>query len=124
MPFCRRGADRRNRQLLLKPLVIIENECIPADRECYLGTSATRINTDRSPRFIRIRRSAVRLLYLEQLHARLLRALARAALDAEGFAAAATALLVRIAEGEATLQLLFDIIHLGPEDEHDRLRVD
>src|SRR4051794_22333314 len=44
--------------------------------------------------------------------------------DVEGFAAAAAALLVRIAESEARLDLVFDIIHLGADDEHGRLRVD
>src|SRR5207302_5273885 len=51
-------------------------------------------------------------------------AIARDSSDVEGFTAAATPLLVRIAEGEAILQLLFDVIHFGPEDEHDRFRID
>src|SRR5207249_3364812 len=48
----------------------------------------------------------------------------QASLDVEGLAAAAAALLVRIAESEAALQLLFEVIHLGPEDEHDRFWID
>src|SRR6185312_1690266 len=42
----------------------------------------------------------------------------------EGFAAAAAALLVRIAEGEARLELVLDIVHLGADDEHRGLGVD
>src|SRR5271169_2159564 len=94
------GLRRRDRQCLLEPRAIIEHQRIPTNRECYVDPSAPCIDPDRGTRFIRIRRSTVRFLDLEQLHARLLRALARAALDVEGFAAAATALLVRIAEGE------------------------
>src|SRR6266446_1377475 len=47
-----------------------------------------------------------------------------APLDVERFAAAAAAFLVGIAECEAALQLFLDVIHLGAEDEHDRLRID
>src|SRR6516162_8233171 len=47
-----------------------------------------------------------------------------APLYVEGFAAAAAPFLVRIMKGKAALQLLLDIIHLGAEDEHDRLRID
>src|SRR6516165_425715 len=122
----RRGSGLRRRvcQSLLEPRAIIKHQRIPTNRECDLGPSATCIYPDRGPRLIRIRRSAVRLLDLEQLHARLLRALVRAALHVEGFAAAAAALLIRISEGEAAFQFLFDVVHLGPEDEHDRLRID
>src|SRR5512146_552483 len=42
----------------------------------------------------------------------------------ETLAAAAAALFVRVAEDETGLQLFFDVVHLGAEDEHDRLRVD
>src|SRR5262249_40267702 len=123
-PHRRSGVDRRDQQPLLESPPIIENDRIPTNRKGYLGPSATGIDANRSPRFIRIRRSAIRLLYLEQFHASLLCALARDALNVKGLAAAATALLVRIVESEAALQLLFDVVHLGPEDEHDRLRID
>ena len=42
----------------------------------------------------------------------------------EGLAAAATTLLVGVAEGEARLQLVLDVVHLGTDDEHAGLRVD
>src|SRR6185437_3381783 len=42
----------------------------------------------------------------------------------EGFAAAAAPLLVGIAEGEARLDLVLDIVHLGADDEHRRLGID
>src|SRR5438132_846818 len=44
--------------------------------------------------------------------------------DMEGFAAAAAALLVRIAEDEARLELLLHIIHLGAQDEERGLGID
>src|SRR5205814_8333966 len=45
-------------------------------------------------------------------------------LNVERLAAAAAAFFVRIAEDEAGLQLLFDVIHLGADNEHDGFRVD
>src|SRR5437763_10421252 len=45
-------------------------------------------------------------------------------LNVERLAAAATALLVRVAEHEPRLQLLLDVVHFGAEDEHNGLRVD
>jgi iron-sulfur cluster assembly protein len=42
----------------------------------------------------------------------------------ERLAAAAAALLVRVAEDEARLQLVLDIVHLAAEDEQGRLGVD
>jgi hypothetical protein len=62
---CHAGLHRGDGQFLLKSLAIIENECVSANRECYLGPNATCINADRSSRLIRIRRSAIRLLDLE-----------------------------------------------------------
>src|SRR5215831_3189444 len=41
--------------------------------------------------------------------------------DVERLAATAAALFVRIAKGKAALQAFLDVIHLGAEDEHDRL---
>src|SRR5258708_19995623 len=52
------------------------------------------------------------------------RAISGASLDVEGFAAAAAAFLVGIAECEAAFQLFLNVIHLGAEDEHDRFRID
>src|SRR6516165_7024156 len=122
LPICRGRDDRRDRQRLLEPGTIIENERISANREGYLGTSTGDLDANRRARFIRTGWSAARLLNLEQLHSRRPERLPE--LDVKGLAAAAATLLVWIAEGEAALQLLFDIIHLGPEDEHDRLRID
>src|SRR5262249_16273017 len=45
-------------------------------------------------------------------------------LDVERLAAAAAALFVGIAEDEAGLQLVLDIVHLAAEDEQGRLGVD
>src|SRR5437764_13731694 len=45
-------------------------------------------------------------------------------LNVERLAAAAAALLVRVAEDEPGLELFFDVIHLGAEDEHDGFGVD
>src|SRR5258706_646705 len=45
-------------------------------------------------------------------------------LNVERLAAAATALLVRVAEHEPRLQLLLDVVHFGADDEHNGLRVD
>src|ERR1700743_2014552 len=45
-------------------------------------------------------------------------------LDVERLAASAAALLVRIAEHEAGLQLVFDEIHFRAEHEHRRLGID
>src|SRR5580693_183098 len=45
-------------------------------------------------------------------------------LDVKRLAAAAAALLVGIAEDKAVFELFLDVIHLGAEDEHDRLGVD
>src|ERR1700733_11037011 len=44
--------------------------------------------------------------------------------DVEGFAATAAAFLVRVLEGEAGLQLVLDVIHLGADQEHRRLQID
>src|SRR6266853_1623226 len=44
--------------------------------------------------------------------------------NVERLAAAAAALLVRVAEDKARLELLLDVIHLGAEDEHDGFGVD
>src|SRR5665213_330028 len=44
--------------------------------------------------------------------------------DVEGFAAAAAAFFVGIAEGEAGLELVLDVVHLGADDEHRRLGID
>jgi hypothetical protein len=46
------------------------------------------------------------------------------AADVEGFAAAAATLFIRVAEGEARLQLILDEIHFGAENEHRRLGID
>src|ERR1700721_1439084 len=58
--------------------------------------------------------------------ARLPRRLRRLAmtLDVKRLAAAAAALLVRIAEDKAGFELFLHVIHLGAEDEHDRLGID
>src|ERR1700686_2610305 len=45
-------------------------------------------------------------------------------LNVERLAAAATALLIGIAEGKPVLQLFLDVIHFGAEDEHDGFRID
>src|SRR5262249_20654590 len=48
----------------------------------------------------------------------------RISLDMEGLAAPAAPLLVRIAEDEARLELLLDVIHLSTQDEKRGLRID
>src|SRR5260370_8037630 len=45
-------------------------------------------------------------------------------LNVKRLAAAATSLLVGVAEAKPVLQLLLDIIHFGAEDKHDRFRID
>ena len=45
-------------------------------------------------------------------------------LDVKGFAAAAAALFIGIAEDEARLQLLLDVIHFGANDEEGGLWID
>src|SRR5260370_17623859 len=45
-------------------------------------------------------------------------------LNVKRLAAAATPLLVGVAEGKPVLQLLLDVIHFGAENEHDRFRID
>src|SRR5207237_10228768 len=48
----------------------------------------------------------------------------RRASDMERFAASAAALLVRIPEDEARLDLLLDVVHLGTQDEQRGLGID
>src|SRR6185437_14632852 len=91
---------------------------IAADGDRY-GRALLRreLDADGDPRLVALARRAVRLFDLEQLHR-------RGNSDVEGLTAAAAPLLVGIAEGEARLQLVFDIVHFGADDEHRRLRID
>src|SRR5207248_2328069 len=45
-------------------------------------------------------------------------------LNVKRLTAAATSLLVGVAEGKPVLQFLLDVIHFGAEDEHHRFRID